>query len=258
MITFVYGEDTYGTREKIKEIISTWNIEDKKTLLYHFDGEEEGVSEKLAEFLKQDGLFSSSRYAVIKDLFLNPELSRAFRDPLRSAISNTSLFLIIVSEKKPSREYSFLLKEPIVSYVCDLPKREDIELWIKKEAQRRNFSPNASMVRYFMEMHGTDTWALATELDCWAVKEKQSTMHSNIVIPQWDFFGLLNALRSDDYKKRICAFEILLSAGEDSAKIFNMLATRKDKKDVYANYDVLIKGGKLEYEEVLLDFVLSA
>ena len=57
---------------------------------------------------------------------------------------------------------------------------------------------------------------------------------------------------------RLSAMTKLLER-EDAAKLFNVLASQVDVQDknLMADYDVAIKSGRLEYEEVLTEFVLG-
>ena len=60
-----------------------------------------------------------------------------------------------------------------------------------------------------------------------------------------------------DLQTKISTLERLLAEKGDGAKIFNVLAYQKKEHIVqFADYDVAIKSGKIDYEEALLDFVL--
>jgi len=59
----------------------------------------------------------------------------------------------------------------------------------------------------------------------------------------------------------LVALEIILSdRKDDPARVFNSLAYRlgsEGEARLYADYDVAVKSGKLEYEEVLLELALG-
>ena len=82
------------------------------------------------------------------------------------------------------------------------------------------------------------------------------------VLPGIDIFGHLNKIRaSRDVGQKLAFLEDLLSRNNDPTMIFNMASASfyldKKQKIKMADYDVAVKSGKLEYEEVLLDLMLE-
>ncbi len=61
--------------------------------------------------------------------------------------------------------------------------------------------------------------------------------------------------------EKIEALEELFFAREEPAKIFNILASRNylspEMLKKLADYDVAVKSGKMDYDEVLVDLALS-
>ena len=75
-----------------------------------------------------------------------------------------------------------------------------------------------------------------------------------------NFFAMIGKLSGrSPFSQKISSLTWLLETDEP-AKIFNMLsafAKAPEEKIKMADYDVAIKSGKLEYEEALLDLVIS-
>ena len=75
-----------------------------------------------------------------------------------------------------------------------------------------------------------------------------------------DVFRTLGQITdTHDIGKKLLLLENLFERSGDSAMIFNFLTTfarSRGEKKMMADYDVAIKRGKLEYEEVLVDFIL--
>ena len=74
------------------------------------------------------------------------------------------------------------------------------------------------------------------------------------------FFSQLYALSGNrPLKQKIVSLEVLLNS-EEPAKIFNILAasSRNQPAEIkrFADYDVAVKSGKIDYEEALLDLCL--
>ena len=73
-----------------------------------------------------------------------------------------------------------------------------------------------------------------------------------------DFWAIFNGLKNSDITRRLFVLEKLFAAHEPAAKIFNILASlSKDRVSDFAEYDLKVKSGKLEYEEALVYAVLG-
>jgi hypothetical protein len=73
-----------------------------------------------------------------------------------------------------------------------------------------------------------------------------------------NYWGLLNGLKSFDVKNRLYSFEKMLSTNDPPAKIFNILASQWAEKIPHmAEYDLAVKSGKVDYEEALVDLLIS-
>jgi hypothetical protein len=73
-----------------------------------------------------------------------------------------------------------------------------------------------------------------------------------------NYWGLINGLKSFDIKNRLYAFETMLAGNDPPAKIFNILASQWQEKIPHmAEYDLAIKSGKVDYEEALVDLLIS-
>ncbi|MDD5547877.1 MAG: hypothetical protein PHN74_03245, partial [Candidatus Pacebacteria bacterium] len=112
-----------------------------------------------------------------------------------------------------------------------------------------------------------NTWGLITELDKLSLLgEKKIT--KEIVkkyfddLPTLDVFDALNGIReARGVGARLAILEELFSRSQDPGMIFNMMAaspysTVKQKIE-FADYDVAVKSGKMDYEEVLLSVCLG-
>ena len=73
-----------------------------------------------------------------------------------------------------------------------------------------------------------------------------------------NYWGLMNGLKSFDIKNRLYAFETMLAGNDPPAKIFNILASQWQEKTPHmAEYDLAVKSGKVDYEEALVDLLIS-
>jgi DNA polymerase III delta subunit len=77
-----------------------------------------------------------------------------------------------------------------------------------------------------------------------------------------NIFSFINSISSDySVSRKIPALEEIFLSQEEPAKIFNIISAGKrlspETLDKLADYDIAVKSGKLEYEEVLVDLALG-
>ena len=133
---------------------------------------------------------------------------------------------------------------------------KNLNNFILEEAGKRKLNISSQFVNKLMLSYRNDTWAYITELDRLVFSGTENVSRMTGIDGNY-FFKLLNGLRGYNLSGRLMALELLLAENEEPAKIFNILAAQKNLKNKFANYDLLVKSGRLEYEEVLLDFVLA-
>jgi DNA polymerase III delta subunit len=112
-------------------------------------------------------------------------------------------------------------------------------------------------------VYGGNTWGLITEIEKLAgfkngavIDKKDLDVFDLEVAP--NYWGLINGLKNYDIKNRLYAFETMLAANDPPAKIFNILASQWQEKTPHmAEYDLAVKSGKVDYEEALVDLLIS-
>ncbi len=73
-----------------------------------------------------------------------------------------------------------------------------------------------------------------------------------------DYWMLLNGLKNFDARVRLSTLERLFAMNDAPAKIFNILASQwKEKTAQMAEFDFMVKSGKFEYEEALVDLAIG-
>ena len=173
---------------------------------------------------------------------------------MKGVSGDKALTLIFIADKKPTKEYAFLFKEPATAEEFALPEGRALAAFIETEAKARGAKLSAVDARSLAASSGSDTWTIVTELDKLALG---GALETNARPP---FFPLLQQLKNRySLASRLSALAYLLEY-EDLAATFNITASlmEPELKPKMADYDVAIKSGKLEYEEVLTDLALRA
>jgi len=264
MIIFLYGSDAYRRHQKSKEIIEEYKKRHPNFVLQFFNFEEEGEFLKLQEFSQNRSFFEEIKMAVLENVFAAAE--EKLKDFLKNSIQQKDLILLLLEDNLPPKEFEFLLEKPIQFQEFPDLNIDQLKFFINKEAKKRNINLTDRAIQFLADAFQKNTWGLITELDKLALIPK-----SKLDIPDlkeyadidlsYNIFDFINNLNTKYLAQNLDSLERLFLYHEEPSKIFNLLAAsrRKTKNltEKLARYDILVKLGKLDYEEALLDLALS-
>jgi len=268
MIIFLYGPDDYRREEKKREIIAEFEKKHSGIGHRHFDLLEEDGEEAFREFIKNQSIFESAKLAVLEGLF--EKGSKAFAGELKDLAKQKAITILISEKGKPPKDFSFLTpgaktkkNEDIMSQCFDDLEGTELRKFIKIEAMERGAGLTEEAVKFLADAYRKDTWRLMTELEKLSLMvgktiDKKDLEKMDIDLPLEDFWGTIRGLKSYKIGERLSTLERLFFLSEPAAKIFNLLVYQwPEKLQTFAAYDLAVKSGKCDYEEVLLDAVLG-
>lgn len=257
MIIFLHGPDSYRRLQKQLELGRAHREKRGNLSQEHFDLEEEGALQAFKGFIMNRSMFDDAKLAVLENVYEASD-DKQFKEILKSELESETAVILISAEGKPPTQLKFLLEKPVKCQSFEALDGPVLKHFITREAANRNLNLSADIIESLQNAFGSDTWGIITELDKMALMAN----HYKPRGARSDFYPLINTLRANsDFRKRLVALETMLSERrDDPAKIFNVVSYRlSDKKEAatFADYDVSVKSGKLDYEEVLVDFALS-
>lgn len=254
MIVLLYGPDSYRRDARKKEILDELRAE-KQWEFGSFDSEDDSSLAALAGFLGTPSLFRGKRLAILHDAVLEEKWEKV----LETVLKSTDAEILLTTNKKPRKEFSFLLKKPVQCEVFEFLDGNEWESFIKKEAAARGISLGSGTLRALADEYAKNTWGLVTELEKLRGLGKRTIETRDILLAggtREDFWSITGRLLGSQRGARLMALEEML-AYEDPAKIFYILASRlRGREDAVAHADVAIKSGKVDFEEALLGLLL--
>ncbi|QQG44901.1 MAG: hypothetical protein HYW89_02710 [Candidatus Sungiibacteriota bacterium] len=220
----LYGEDTYRSRKKLREIIEEYRAKTGSSLsFYRLDAEEDDMS-RLKVFTQTSSLFSPKKLIVIEGALSGSE---QFGHVLSAAkeIKESRDTVLLLWERELDDTTRKRLKEiePYLSKTQEFKplSREAVSRWIQEEAKKLG-------VRLFpvhlakLSILGSDLWAISSELDKIAVANPQSATTNPQTIDERSIFQL-----GDTFfvSRREALFNLLglLAQGENELGIFSYL-----------------------------------
>lgn len=281
MIIFLYGPDEYRRLQKKKEIIAEFRKKHPDGSIDYFDAGNGDELIRFRDFVRGQSLFDPKKLAVLENTFsaqggssprssfseagasggesTNKELS----DVLKESAKQANATVLISEKNKTNEKLSFLSRKSANVKTQDFAYLAGAkwEAFVSELAKENDVALQHNALKFLEEIYQNDTWGLVTEIQKIATLTKNNVGMKELEtlgleISQ-DFFGLLNGLKNYALENRMASLEKLFSTNEPIPKIFNIIAYQlPDKLGDFAKYDILVKSGKLDYDDVLLDIVL--
>jgi DNA polymerase III delta subunit len=259
MILSLIGPDDYRREKRRRFLVEEFR---KKYGLHGVEkfivSNKEG-REKFHELVISPSLFSPKRLAVLEGAFEVED--KDFLSDLKRVSADPTMWVFVSERDKVPAIFKFITKPPATFEEFPFLESEGWKKFVFEEAKSRGvvFEPEA--FRVFLRSYENDTWRMATELDRLSSKGgviKTKDLNRLDGQAAFNLWGALTQLRGSILSQRLYTLEKIFMNQEPAAKIFNIMAAQAGGGTArFAEYDVAIKSGKLEYEEVLLDFVLQ-
>ncbi len=203
---------------------------------------------------------------------------KELKNLFKSYLAADDLTILISDEKTPPANFNFLLKAPVKHEKFEALKGASFSKFIKKEASELGIDFSREALDFLVKAFESNTWGLMTELQKlqWIAPqmsgERYQVSGGRIIgfeeikkfgdyTESQDISEFMNAVRyGDGQAKRLLSLEKLFLAREDSIKIFNIFQSWNHYPELLtrlADYDIMVKSGKMEYDDVLLDLALS-
>jgi DNA polymerase III delta subunit len=231
MIYLIYGEDTYRSREKMRQLLAFFSKKSSGFAFFKIEGENFSGAE-LEELVKSQTLFEKKYVVECSRLLENPEAKGFIEKNIKDVAGSKNIFLFW--EEKLSAKLLDLFKkhaEKIQEFKpFSLPQTKK---WVKAGADFLGLEIDATAVNTLAEEHGSDLWAIKAELEKLALesdtlartktlagkKEKISGADAPINI-----FHLTDAFGSRNKKQAWILYQKALVSGLPAEEVFWKLA----------------------------------
>ncbi|MEK7093833.1 MAG: hypothetical protein AAB903_00660 [Patescibacteria group bacterium] len=260
MILSLIGPDDYRREKRKRYFIEEFKKKYSVHGVERFLVSTKDGREKFHELVISPSLFSTKRLAVIEEVFETDE--KSFFEDLKRALKDPSLWVFISERDKIPAAFKFLTKDPVTAEEFPFLEGESWKKFILHEAKLRGINLEPEALRLLASLYKEDSWRLVTELDRLSAEGTSSIGAKEIreenSQASFNLWGVLGELRSPTIERRLYALEKVFESQEPAAKIFNIMAAQAGPMiSRFADWDIDIKSGKLEYEEILLEFVLG-
>lgn len=259
MIIFLSGPDDYRREAHRQFYVEEFLKRHPKAPIEKFDIADEEAFARCGEFLRGQSLFDRYRMAILENgLAPGKEIKR-----ILAPLNEEKKTIVLISDPDRAPKTLAFLEEPPVTHK-EFPYLEGAAwaAFVKETAEREDVALSPDALSLIARAYQKDTWRMVTEMQKIAGVSRGRISLGDLEalgVEETPFFwGIIQGLKGSDLRTRLSSLERLFSMGEPPAKLFNMLASLWiQKTPLFAKGDVLVKTGKLDYEEVLADLVMS-
>ena len=230
MIIFLYGQDSYRAKEKLKEIIEEYKTKHKSGLnLIQLDVKEINFEDFFNNF-KITSMFDEKKLIILKDIFKNLKFQEKFSDSIENLKNIKDIIVIYEKDSVDQRSkfYKLLKKEAKCQEFCLLPPAM-LKKWIKQEFEKYGAKINQEAEDLLFEFVGNNLWQLENEIKKLAdykssavIKREDVELHIRPKIEN-DIFLTIDALAS---KNKVQALNFLhkhIESGENPLYLLSMI-----------------------------------
>ena len=246
MIIFLYGEDTFRSKQKLKEFKNkfTKDIDNSRINIVDIDGEKLDL-ESFKQAILSGGFLVKKRMVVIENLLKKnkgKKILTEILDLLKNknspvlASENIIIFWEKIGTIRADKYKGKILTGPLFNflkkekYAFEFPFLNNTQLfsWIKKQAENRERNIDSEAINSLISLAGNDLWQMNNELDKLSAYTEKNILAEDvkeIVSNQFNetIFGLIDAIVS---KNKKLSFQLLsrhFTAGAEPSFLLTML-----------------------------------
>jgi DNA polymerase III subunit delta len=165
MLIFLYGQDSFRSRQKLEEMINNYKEVHKKGLsLISLDGENLDFAD-LANELKTTSMFKEKKLLIIRNVFTNKKLKEDFLKNAGQLADSGDLVLFYEGADVDKREglFKFLLKKAKAQEFLFLDGVK-LETWLKNYLLDQKVLTDAQALKKLIFYVGSDLWQMKNEV----------------------------------------------------------------------------------------------
>ncbi len=235
MVIFLYGQDTYRLKEKLKELIEKFKKErDTKGLsIVYLDGKDLTI-DKFRQTVLPQGLFSLKRLIVIENLLSENKDVSLIEEVIKFLKRNKEGNIVIFSETKeiqktePYQRLFRLLKKGRFTQEFNFLEGIKLKKWIEKEVEKRSGKIEKEAIDLLINYLGPDLWLISNEIDKLLAYTEGKISKKDVELlvekrEEENIFALIDAISNKNKKEALRLINEQLELGVSFSKILSLI-----------------------------------
>ncbi len=231
MIIFLYGIDSYRSKQKLDEIVAQYkNVRKSGLNLLQLDAGDMDFAEFYQQF-KITSMFAEKKLVVLKNLFAAKAFQEAFLEELKQLEAMEDIIVVYESDEPDQRVKLFktLLKTCKCQEFAALEPKQ-LKAWVQKEFEKLGQASNLDAIDLLVSYVGTDSWRLHQEIQKLAAYKQGQTLKKDdveqLVRPSitMDIFKTIDALAQKNKRQAMMLVAKHLDGGDNVLYLLSMIA----------------------------------
>ena len=234
MIIFLYGQDSYRIRQKLKEIIDGYKVKNPSGFnLVNLDLSDSKI-EDFFESVKSTSFIPEKKLIIVKSIFSNKNNSESILEFLKNQNINSDEDLILIfvhsGDSFKNKLFEYLTKKPNQSQNFKPLKDYEVKDWAKKFLNSFDIELTGEALSFLISNCGYDLWRIDSEIRKLAdfkikgVVSKSQVEELIISDREHNIFELTDALLRRNRKKALMALHKAIDNGEKPTELLGLLA----------------------------------
>jgi len=233
MIYFLYGPDSFRSRQKLNEIIEGYKKVHKSGLnLIYIDAREVDFKNFYSNF-KITSMFAEKKLIILKNVFLakSVKFQEEFLANLKTIKELKDIVIIYEDDAVDQRTKFFKeLKKKVKCQEFEVLQPAMVAKWIFAEFGNKGIKINADANALLLSFAGNNLWRLSNEINKLANYKKNGIITKEdielLVKPniESDIFKTIDALASKNKKEALALLHKHLDNGDNILYLFSMIA----------------------------------
>jgi DNA polymerase-3 subunit delta len=262
MIIFLYGQDNYRSKRKLKELIERYRkIHESGLSLKYLDAQKLSFKE-LEDELKQTSIFKEKKLLVLMNFFSNADFKKNFVKKGKKFIDSDNTILFYESGKIDKRDSLLkFLNKHAKSQEFQLLEGLKLRNWLKNEFYERGAKIKEQALDKFISFVDNNPWQMINEAQKLVhfkngqeieIKDIELLIRPKITL---DIFKTIEAIASKDKKRALKLLRNHLKKGDSPFYLFSM--SNYQFRNLLIIKDLLMKNLPLDSSTGLHPFVVK-
>ncbi|MFW6283542.1 MAG: DNA polymerase III subunit delta [Minisyncoccales bacterium] len=230
MIIFLYGEDTYRSRQKLNEVIKGYKKTHGSGLNFKVLDLKKNSYEKFKNDCSSVSMFEEKKLFVLKNVFDNKSFQKKFLKNKKEYLNSNNIIVFYSKKKGDKRKkfFKFLTKKAKTQEFKPL-KGEKLSSWIEKEIKNKGAEISSKGLETLTDYIQNDLWRASNEINKLVnYKNGKKIRKEDVVLLvkpkiKTDIFETIDALAKQNKKKAFRLIHKHLEDGDSPLYLLSMI-----------------------------------
>lgn len=231
MIYFLFGPDSYRSKQKLQEIIEGYKKVHKSGLnLISVDAKEKKFSDFYGNF-KISSMFAEKKLIILRNVFEDTKFQEELLENIKIINDLKDIVIIYEADSVDARTKIYKgLQKNTTCQEFDFLQPAQIQKWALMKFEKNGVKINADALSLLLSFIGNNLWQMNNEINKLSNYKKNSVVEKKdvelLVKPniENDIFKTIDALASKNKKEALNLLHKHLDGGDNSLYLLSMVA----------------------------------